>query len=291
MVHQVRRAPCLTFGVAVIVTLLWTVHSLAQEPPVQLAQAPAAQSTSAAPSTSEGQAPSSTTAQGPAKSSAGTKSNAATSSVQQDAPQTPKNDRLFFALPNYQTVENAKQLPPLTAGEKFKLVAKGTFDPAEFPFVGTEALISQLNHSDEASLGQGVRGYAERYAIAFGDTTVGNFMTGAVVPSVLHQDPRYYQLGSGGFVHRFLYAAGRVFIIRGDNGHKQFNASEIFGNAMAGGISNLYHPKEDRTLSNNVAVWYTQTAWDFVGFELKEFWPDLRRLVHRKRGATTPPRD
>ena len=180
------------------------------------------------------------------------------------------------------TVENAKKLPPLTAGEKFKLVAKGTFDRAEYPFIGTEALVAQLDHDDEQSLRQGLPGYAKRYALAFGDTTVGNFMTGAVVPSVLHQDPRYYQLGTGGFFHRALYAAGRVFVIRGDSGHNQFNASEILGNALAGGISNFYHPRGDRTLAGNVEVWYTQTAWDWVGFELKEFWPDLRRLLHKK---------
>jgi hypothetical protein len=196
------------------------------------------------------------------------------------------NDRLLYTLPNYLTVEGAKQLPPLTTGQKFKLVAKGTFDPVEYPFTGTQALISQLNHDDEDSLGQGFSGYAKRYAIAFGDTTVANFMTGAVVPSLLHQDPRYYQLGTGGFFHRAAYAFGRVFVTRGDSGRQEFNASEIFGNALAGGISNLYHPKEDRTLSNNLTVWYTQTIWDAVGFELKEFWPDLRRLLHKQQPAT-----
>ncbi len=198
---------------------------------------------------------------------------------------SPKNDRLLYALPNYLTVENAKQLPPLTAGQKFKLVAEGNFDRAEFPFVASEALIGQ-GQNDEASFGQGVRGYAKRVAVDFGDTTVGNFMTGGVVPSLLHQDPRYYQLGTGGFFHRAAYALGRVFVIRGDSGHKEFNASEIIGNALAGGVSDLYHPKADRTLSNNISVWYTQTVWDLVGFELKEFWPDLRRLIHKQKPAT-----
>ena len=203
--------------------------------------------------------------------------------VQQESP---KNDRLLFALPNYMTVENAKQLPPLTAGQKFKLVAQGNFDRAEYPWVGAQALIAQLGHDDEAPFGQGLGGYAQRYAVAFGDTTVGNFMTGAVVPSLLHQDPRYYQLGTGGFFHRTAYAFRRIFVIRGDSGHNQFNASEIVGNALAGGISNLYHPKEDRVLSSNVQVWYTQTIWDAVGIQLKEFWPDLRRLIHKPKPVT-----
>jgi len=270
MIDQFRRASVRTLGANVILALLWAFPLAAQ-------QQPAAPSAPSVPSTPAAQDSSTATAKTDAKS------NDDPAPVQQSSP---KNDRLLYALPNYLTVENAKQLPPLTAKEKFTLVAKGTFDPVEYPFIGTEALISQLNHDDEQSFRQGFRGYAKRYAVAFGDTMDGNFMTGAVVPSLLHQDPRYYQLGTGGFFHRAAYALGRVFVIRGDSGRKEFNASELVGNALAGGISNLYHPKEDRTLSGNVAVWYTQTIWDAVGFELKEFWPDLRRLLYKPQPAT-----
>jgi hypothetical protein len=277
MIDRLRRAPRRTLGANVTLALLWAFPLSAQQQSPQPAAVGLDQMTVTTPSAEVGQASS------PAAAKADTKSSDDPAPVQQSSP---KNDRLLYALPNYLTVENSKQLPPLTAGQKFKLVAEGTFDPVEYPFIGTEALIAQLNHDDEESFRQGVRGYAKRYAVAFGDTTVGNFMTGAVVPSLLHQDPRYYQLGTGGFFHRVAYAVERVFVVRGDSGHKEFNASEIVGNALAGGISNLYHPKEDRTLSSNVEVWYTQTIWDLVGFELKEFWPDLRRFLHKPQPAT-----
>jgi len=202
--------------------------------------------------------------------------------VQQNSP---KNDRLLYTLPNYLTVENASQLPPLTVRDKFKLVAEGTFDPVEYPFVGAVALIGQ-GENDQKSFGQGVRGYAKRYGVDFADTAVGNFMSNALVPSLTHQDPRYYQLGTGGFFRRTAYALARVFVTRGDAGNREFNISEIGGNALAGAISNLYHPREDRNLSNNVSVWWTQIAWDAAAFELKEFWPDLRRLIHKPQPAT-----
>jgi len=278
MIDLFRRASWQTRGVSVILALLWASPIAAQQQPPQAHSTQSAPAAPAAPSAPAEQAPS------PAPATAGTKNTDGPPPVQQKEA-TPQNDRLFFALPNFQTVENIKQLPPLTAGEKFKLVAEGNFDRAEYPWVATQALIGQLGH-DEASFGQGFRGYAKRYAVAFGDTTVGNFTTGAVVPSMLHQDPRYYQLGTGGFFHRTAYAFKRVFVIRGDSGRNQFNASEIFGNAMAGGISELYHPKGDRTLTNVVGVWYTQTAWDLVGFELKEFWPDLHRLIKKQRSPT-----
>jgi hypothetical protein len=194
---------------------------------------------------------------------------------------SPKNDRLFFVLPNYLTVENAKKIPPLTTGQKFKLVALGTFDPIEYPYVGALALIDQAENTDP-TFRQGFAGYAKRYGAAFADTTIENFMVGAVFPSLLHQDPRYYQSGKGGFFHRAGHAALRVFITRTDSGKNQFNYSEVAGSALAAALSNTYHPPHDRTALNSANIWLTQIWGDAVSFELKEFWPDIRRKLHKK---------
>jgi hypothetical protein len=195
--------------------------------------------------------------------------------------QSPKDDRLFFVLPNYLTVENAKKTPPLTTGQKFKLVALGTFDPVEYPYVGALALIDQAENTDP-SFRQGFKGYAKRYGAEFADTTIENFMVGAVFPSLLHQDPRYFQLGKGGFFHRAGYAAMRVLITRADSGKKQFNYSEFAGGALAAALSNTYYPPQDRNALNCANVWVTQLWGDTVAFELKEFWPDIRRKLHKK---------
>jgi hypothetical protein len=196
----------------------------------------------------------------------------------------PENDRIFWALPNYQTVENAKQLPPLTTGQKFKLVALGTFDPVEFPYVGVLALIDQAENTDP-SFRQGFVGYAKRYGAAYADTTIENFMVGAVFPSLLHQDPRYYQSGKGGFWRRAGHAALQVFITRSDSGKRQFNYSEWAGSAVAAALSNTYHPPGDRNALNSANIWVTQLWGDAVSFELKEFWPDIRRKLHKKQVA------
>ena len=192
-----------------------------------------------------------------------------------------ENDRIFWALPNYLTVENANETPPLTTGQKFKLVALGTFDPVEFPYVGVLALIDQAEN-DDPSYGQGFRGYAKRYGAAFADTTIENFMVGAVIPSLLRQDPRYFQLGKGGFWHRAGYAALRIFITPTDSGKTQFNYSEWVGSAVAAAISPVYHPPHDRTAANSANIWVTQLWGDALGFEIKEFWPDIKRKLHKK---------
>jgi hypothetical protein len=191
-------------------------------------------------------------------------------------------DRLFYTLPNFLTLENAGQLPPLTAGEKFKVVARGSFDYVEYPWYGLLAGMSQAENS-ESGFGQGAAGYGKRYATAFADGTIENFMTSAVFPALLRQDPRFYQSGHGTFVHRLGYAMSRIFVTRTDAGGEQFNYSEIFGSAISAGISTYsYHPHADRTLPNTASVWGSQVGIDTITIVVKEFWPDIRRKFSRK---------
>jgi hypothetical protein len=128
-----------------------------------------------------------------------------------------------------------------------------------------------------------MKGYGLRYASGFGDQVIGNFMVGAVLPSVFWQDPRYFQSGKGSFWHRAGYALSRIIITRGDSGRTQFNVSEIAGNGIAAGIANWYHPASDRTLLETGQTWATQIGVDAFGYELKEFWPDIRRKVFRTK--------
>jgi hypothetical protein len=187
-------------------------------------------------------------------------------------------------LPNFLTVENAPSAPPITSREKFKLVAEGTFDPVELAFLGLESGINQATNANP-TFRQGLEGYGKRYALAAGDTIDENFMTAALFPCALRQDPRYFQLGKGSFLHRAAYAGLRVLITRSDAGKNQFNFSEILGAATAAAISNVYHPGP-RTLGSNVSVWWTQIGWDAASFEVKEFWPDIHRYIQRSMHKT-----
>ena len=191
-------------------------------------------------------------------------------------------DRLFYTLPNFLTLENASQVPPLTAGQKFKVVARSSFDYVEYPWYGFLAGISQAENS-EPGYGQGAAGYGKRFGAAAADGTIENFMTSAVFPSLLRQDPRFFQSGKGGFWHRSGYAVSRVFVTRGDSGHSQANFSEIVGSALAAGISTYsYHPRSDRTLRNSASVWGSQVGYDALVYFVREFWPDIRRKIGKK---------
>jgi len=193
-----------------------------------------------------------------------------------------KDDRMFFVMPNYLTVENEAQVKPLVWKDKFAMTAKGTFDPYEFCIVGVVAGIRQAENSDP-SFGQGLVGYSKRYGTAMADQVDGNMMVGAVFPTILKTDPRYFQMGTGGFLHRFGYAISRIFVARKDSGGNVFNISEAAGNGVAIGISNLYYPASTRSLSSSLNGWGVQMGIDAFGNELKEFWPDIHRLIARRR--------
>lgn len=191
------------------------------------------------------------------------------------------NDRIFEVLPNYGTVETAKELPPLTSGQKFRLATAGVFDWAAYPFNAALAGVAQAKN-DPKSWGQGWGAYGKRYGESFADNSIGTYMTTAIFPSLLHEDPRYYQMGKGRFVSRAYHAVNRLFVTRTDSGHDRLNISESAGNAVAAAISNIYHPAEDRTASRNASTFGLLILWDGLSNELKEFWPDIRRKVLHK---------
>jgi hypothetical protein len=217
------------------------------------------------------------------------------------------NDRLFYTLPNFLSLETTSKLPPMTTKQKYAVVARGTFDYVQYPWWAFLSGISQADNS-EPGYGQGWGAYGKRFATAAADGTIENFMTGAVLPSLLHQDPRFYQSSEGGFKQRAWYAVSRIFVTRADSGTTQFNYSEIVGSAMSASISTFsYHPRStyistpsnprqfvpsDRTLANAANVWGSQIGYDTITIVVKEFWPDIHRKLSKKHSvipASTAP--
>jgi len=193
-----------------------------------------------------------------------------------------KNNRLFYVLANYSTVEKQDQFGTLSVRTKFKLSVKTMSDPITVSFLGAIALMGQARNSDP-SYGQGLQGYSKRYATVFADTGIGTLMTTSVFPTLLHQDPRYFQLGTGSTWRRAKYSVSHIFVTRADSGKTQFNYSEIVGNAVAAGISNTYHPEYQRNFGNTMTVWGTNILLNTICNIAKEFWPDLRRKIHNHR--------
>jgi len=139
---------------------------------------------------------------------------------------------------------------------------------------------SQLTNSNRA-FGQGLAGYGRYFGTSLADFVIGDYMTDAIYPVLLHQDPRYFQRGTGSVGSRLVYAVSWEFITRGDNGQRQFNYSEWLGNATAVAISNSYYV-DNRDAKDNIVKLTSQIGVDAASNILKEFWPDIQRKMHRR---------
>lgn len=166
-----------------------------------------------------------------------------------------EKQRVLGVVPNYY-VTYIPDAAPLDAKQKFKLAVKTTVDPVTFFLTGAIAGAQQANNSFKG-YGQGAQGYGKRYGADYANAVSDTFIGGAILPSLLKQDPRYFYKGTGSTKSRLLYAIANAAICKGDNGRWQPNYSNILGSLAAGGLSNLYYPPDDR---NGAALTFENAA-------------------------------
>jgi len=195
-------------------------------------------------------------------------------------PQT-ESKRLFGVIPNYRTSPDLANSKPLSPNEKFRMASEDAFDRGTIGLAMLFGAQAQLTNSNRA-FGQGAAGYARYTGAAYGDFLLGDYMTEAVIPTLLRQDPRYFRCGTGSEWSRFGYAVGQIFITHGDSRRSEFNYSELAGNAIAVAISNAYYA-DNRTAADNMSKLGIQLGVDMASNVLKEFWPDLQQKFRRRR--------
>jgi hypothetical protein len=190
-----------------------------------------------------------------------------------------EKQRVFGVIPNFY-VTYIPDAAPLTPKQKFKLAWKSTIDPVTFVVVGAVAGVQQAQN-DFSGYGQGAAGYGRRYGAAYGNEVASTFIGGAILPSLLKQDPRYFYKGTGTVKSRVLYAMANAVICKGDNGRWQPNYSGIIGSLAAGGISNAYYPPQNRndaglTFENALIGIGTTAAFNIIQeFIVPRFTPNL----------------
>jgi hypothetical protein len=129
-----------------------------------------------------------------------------------------------------------------------------------------------------------LKGFAYRYGIEYADQTLGNYFPEAIVPTLFHDDPRYFRMGAGRTRTRLLYALSRLAVGKNDAGNWTFNKPEILGNIMAASLASTYHPHE-RTVGDIISEAGNFWESDAVGNIIKEFWPDVKRHFNHHNNA------
>ena len=191
------------------------------------------------------------------------------------------HQRVFGVMATFNTTTNRDALP-LSTGQKYELFFKSATDPWPFLLTAFGAGLDQAENSFP-EYGQGVEGYAKRWGAAYTDYFTGNLLGNAVLASLLREDPRYFQKGTGSSTSRALWAAGSTVWCKRDNGTWGPNYANVVGNLMGAAVSNLYYPESDRTVGGTLGRGFTVTAEAIVGSEVIEFWPDIVRHHKRKQ--------
>jgi hypothetical protein len=157
--------------------------------------------------------------------------------------QLEEKQRILGVIPNFYVVYDPHPVP-LTAKLKYKLALRTGTDIVS---IGGAAFLAGIEQAaDTPDLQQGATGYFERFGIIFADDFSDIMIGGAILPSLLHQDPRYYYQGTGTNKSRAMHALSAPFVCMGDNGKKQINYSSIGGDLFSGALSNLYYPASNR---------------------------------------------
>jgi len=193
--------------------------------------------------------------------------------------QQPK--RILGLMPNYRAVTAGAIPPRPTVKSNFKIATRQAFDYSSFVFSEITS-ISAEGLNEHPALGKGVPGFWAYSWRGFLDKTDGNYMGGFLLPTILHEDTRYYAMGVGNPLKRLAYSSTRWAITRTYNEHTTFNFSNIGGMVIAQEISKTYYPAGTSPFSV-LAEKFGYSIARSVGFTVfREFYPDIAtHMLHR----------
>jgi Carboxypeptidase regulatory-like domain len=154
-----------------------------------------------------------------------------------------EKQRVFGIVPNFY-VSYESDPAPLTTGMKFELALKVSTDPVTAAGVFLVASAKQAGNTPD--YGQGWGAYGKRFGAVTADGFSDIMIGGAILPSLLHQDPRYFYQGTGTTGSRIRHAVFSPFVGRGDNGKSQPNYSTLGGVLASSSLANLYYPRSNR---------------------------------------------
>jgi hypothetical protein len=195
--------------------------------------------------------------------------------------QVAEQQRVFGFIPNFYVVYDSEHAVPLTAKLKFRLAMKVSVDPVTLGAVALMAGIKQAAHSPDYV--EGAKGFGQRLgaeaAGGFDDILIG----GAILPSLLHQDPRYFYQGTGTTRSRLRHALASSFVCKGDNGRNQPNYSSIGGDLASSALQNAYYPPSNRGVGATLGQFAVDTSVRELSGILQEF--ILPKLTRRDKKA------
>jgi len=187
-------------------------------------------------------------------------------------------------IPNYWVTYEARP-EPLTAKMKFHLAYKSLTSPAFFARTVAWAGVQQAR-DNPSEWQQGTKGYSKRLGAGFADAVTGGLISNAVLPSLLHQDPRYFYDGTGTKWSRARHAMTAPFVCKGDSGAWQPNYSQMGGSLIGYSIATAYYPSSNRNAGHVFQTFGIDMGLHVVGSLAQEF--VLGKFTSRGKHSSEP---
>lgn len=222
-------------------------------------------------------------------------STAAWAQQSQPLPQAPAPQRKAPSLPEHVpgatrynpskwdlAVDPGEKVPPLYPRDKMVYWLHQEINPIGWApgllATGWEQLIV-----GDPDYGSDSAAYGERVGAAVIRDTSMRFFTSSLVPTLTHEDPRYFRKGHGPIKARGVYAAESVLFTQRDDGTRGFNYSDTVGHLAASALTPTYYPAPSANTRVVFTTWVLSLAGDAGGKLFLEFWPDAARAIQRRR--------
>ena len=174
----------------------------------------------------------------------------------------------------------APRYVPLDTQAKFALFTERISSPTTFLSAAFDAGYSHVT-GDWKAYGQGADGYGKRYGATLADTEARSFFQSFLMPTLFHQDPRYFPSRKNGFLSRITYAVSRVLVTKSDSGNDTFNSSLLAGTVLSKTLTNLYYPRPERGFEPTASRIGGALLGDIQTNLLIEFGPDITRFLRK----------
>jgi hypothetical protein len=187
----------------------------------------------------------------------------------------PRFTRALGIFPVVEAPSTRDNVAPLSARQKFEFFIKPTFDPS-IAVIGVVGTLFSAKSTSQPAFGAGAAAYGQKAGAIAADYASNNLFAKALLPTVLHQDPRFFRKLDGGVMSRFMYGISRPFVTRTDDGHNALNISYLGGVTMTVALSNAYYPERNRNASDSAARYGEIIGVDAAVNVIREF----LRLTH-----------
>jgi hypothetical protein len=195
----------------------------------------------------------------------------------------PDATRLRASLPAGQatTTTPPTSQAPITFRERFEHYLKDTYGPVSLIGPGAGAALTQWITHNPRQWGQGFDGYGRRVASGYGRNVISNTVA-LPIAYLDREDPRYYPSKRSGIWPRARYALVHTFVARKTTGGEMLGFSRIAGTYAAAFAANAWYPASSADTAHALYRGSTAMASGIVYNELREFWPDLKRILLRR---------